>query len=273
MPSSAKPRGRPRTAPDGGEIQTIQALDRALGLLKLLADRPAQTLSQLAEGSGLAVATVFRALATLQAHGMVECTEPGSLWSIGAGAYRIGAGFLRQSNLAERAQGALAGLASETGESAGLGIRAGGAVFYLTQVESESEIRASFIAGKTGALHASAMGKALLSHLPEDQIRALMAEIGMPRFTSLTHSSDSALVRDLARSRERGFTLDDQEAAEGMRAIAAPVFNQWAEVVAAVAVAAPAARLSLSDATRLGPHVRAAADGITAATGGVIADR
>ena len=70
-------------------------------------------------------------------------------------------------------------------------------------------------------------------------------------------------------SRERGFAIDDQERAEGMRSVAAPIFNADAEPIAALAVSGPAFRMGLSDATRYGALVRAAADQVTEATGGV----
>jgi len=74
-------------------------------------------------------------------------------------------------------------------------------------------------------------------------------------------------MRDLARTRERGFAIDDQERAEGMRCIAAPVFNAYAEPVAGLSVSGPAFRVGLSDAARIGALVRAAADRVTEVSG------
>ena len=78
----------------------------------------------------------------------------------------------------------------------------------------------------------------------------------------------SALLRDLSRTRDRGFSIDDQERAEGMRCVAAPIFNAHGEPVAGLSVSGPAFRMGLSDATRIGALVRAAADQVTEATGG-----
>ena len=81
-------------------------------------------------------------------------------------------------------------------------------------------------------------------------------------------SSESALLRDLARTRERGYSIDDQERAEGMRCVAAPIFNAHGEPVAGLSVSGPSFRMGLSDAARFGALVRAAADRVTEATGG-----
>ena len=75
-------------------------------------------------------------------------------------------------------------------------------------------------------------------------------------------------MRDLSRTRDRGFSIDDQERAEGMRCVAAPIFNAHGEPVAGLSVSGPAFRMGLSDATRIGTLVRAAADQVTEATGG-----
>lgn len=75
-------------------------------------------------------------------------------------------------------------------------------------------------------------------------------------------------MRDLARTRERGYAVDDQEKAPGMRCVAAPVFNGFGEAVAGLSVSGPAFRISLEDAARIGAQVRAAADEVTESIGG-----
>jgi IclR family acetate operon transcriptional repressor len=264
-----KPRGRPKAFNDKTDQNTVQALDRALYLLEHLAQGPGRTLSELAEDTGQAVATTFRALQTLQAHGMVEIEEPGQLWHIGAGAFRIGTAFLRRTKVVERARQPMDALMRETGETANLGVEVRGEVLFLAQVETHEAIRAFFPPGTKGPMHSSGIGKALLAWYPEDRLQDIIARQGLEKFTSLTITSDSSLLRDLARTRERGFAIDDQERAEGMRCIAAPIFNAHGEPVAGLSVSGPAFRVSLSDATRIGRLVRAAADRVTEATGGV----
>lgn len=265
---AGKTRGRPRGAGATDDQNTVVALDRALVLLRHVARHPGLTLSDLAEETGQAVATVFRALATLQAHDMVEQQEPGQTWHVGAGAFRIGAAFQRRTGVVDRARPELDLLVRETGETATLGVPLGAAVTILAQAEPDQAIRALFPPGSVVALHASAVGKALLAWMPADEVEAILGLTGLERLTSLTLTSDSALKRDLARCRERGFALDDQEGAEGLRGVAAPVFDAQGLPVAGLAVSGPAFRLGLSDATRLGATVRAAADRITEAIGG-----
>lgn len=269
MAQQTRLRGRPKAFDDKTEQNTVQALDRALGLLEVLAAHSGLTLSELTDKSGQAVATVFRALATLQAHGMVEMEEPGQVWHIGSGAFRVGTAFLRRTKIAERARGAMDQLMRDTGETANLGIDAGGEVLFLAQVETYEAIRAFFPPGTKGPMHVSGIGKALLAWYPEEKVADILERKGFQRFTTLSLSSPESLDRDLARTRERGYAIDDQERAEGMRCVAAPIFNAYGEPVAGLSVSGPAFRMALSDTARIGALVRAAADRVTEATGGV----
>jgi GNAT superfamily N-acetyltransferase len=175
--TESRPRGRPKAFHDKTDQNTVQALDRALGLLSTLAAHPGLTLSELAEASGQAVATVFRALVTLQSHGMVEVEEPGQIWHIGPGAFRVGSAFLRRTKVVERARAPMDQLMRDTGETANLGVEVGDEVLFLSQVVTHEAIRAFFAPGTKSPMHVSGIGKALLRALA-----ALAVERGCGRF-------------------------------------------------------------------------------------------
>ncbi|THD83449.1 IclR family transcriptional regulator [Aliigemmobacter aestuarii] len=263
-----RPRGRPKAFHDKTDQNTVQSLDRALSLLERLAASSGMTLSELATDTDESVATVYRALVTLQTHGMVEAEEPGQVWHVGAGAFRVGSAFLRRTKIVERARHPMDRLMRETGETANLGVESGDQVLFVSQVETHQAIRAFFPPGTMGPMHVSGIGKALLAWYPPEKVAGIVARRGLERFTSLSITSETALARDLARTRDRGFAIDDQERTEGMRCVAAPIFNAHGEPVAGLSVSGPAFRVGLSDTARLGEMVRAAADRVTDATGG-----
>jgi IclR family transcriptional regulator, acetate operon repressor len=266
---SVKPRGRPKAFHDKTDQNTVQALDRALDLMEQLARHPGRTLSELAEDSGLPVATVFRALVTLQCHAMVEVEEPGQFWHIGPGAFRVGTAFLRRTKVVERAQGPMEALMRDTNETANLGIEVQGEVLFLAQVETSQVIRAFFPPGTKGPMHSSGIGKALLAWFSAQKVDDIVARHGLAKFTTLTLTSAGLLQRDLARTRDRGYAVDDQERTDGMRCIAAPIFGTNGTPVAGLSVSGPAFRLALSDATKIGRRVQQAADQVTEAIGGL----
>ena len=176
---------------------------------------------------------------------------------------------MRRTKVVERARGPMDALMRCTGETANLGVESGDEVLFLSQVETHEAIRAFFPPGTKGPMHSSGIGKALLAFYPVERVRAIVARQGLVRFTQATLTDEAALLGNLARTRDRGFAVDDQERAEGMRCIAAPIFNAHGEPVAGVSVSGPAFRVGLSDADRIGAMVRATADQVTMATGGV----
>jgi len=267
MAEPTRRRGRPRKElPDAPG--TVQALDRALDLLDLLAARPGLTLSQVAEEAGQPASTVHRVLHTLAARGMAESDPATQAWTIGPQAFRLGTAFMRRSGIVERARPILRTLMEHTGETANLGILQGDAVLFLSQVETTETIRAFFPPGTRSALHASGIGKALLAFGRPETLRTLLARGPLARFTDTTLTDPQALEADLARIRHRGFSFDDEERTRGMRCIAAPVFDLSGEAIAGLSVSGPTNRIALEHVKTLGAVVAAAAASLSDAMGG-----
>lgn len=261
-------RGRPRGFNVQPGANRIQSLDRAVGILKVLAAADGLSLTEIAEASGQAPATVYRILTTYQLQHMVEFQEDLQLWFVGPEAFRIGSAFLKRADVVERARPVMRQLMLDTGETANLAIADGADVVFLSQVESRDHIRAFFRPGTRGPIHASGIGKALMAYFPDQAVDAILARQGLEAFTAKTITDAEALRRDLAAVRSRGWSLDDEERTSGMRCIAAPVFNEFGEAVAGVSISGPTVRLPDEEAARLGERVRESADAITAAAGG-----
>ena len=270
MPDTTAPRrGRPRGFRDTTEANTVRALDRGIELLARLAEADGLTLTELASATAEAPATVYRALVTLQRHRAVELDPDTQHWHVGAGAFRIGSAFLRRTKVAERARGPMQALMRATGETANLGVESRDEVMFLTQVETHEAIRAFFPPGMKSPMHVSGIGKALLAFYPAQRVGQIVARRGLAGFTARSLTEPDRLMADLAATRARGYSIDDEERAEGMRCVAAPVFNAYGEPVAGLSVSGPAFRMPLARAGSIATHVRAAADAVTEAIGGI----
>ncbi|MCC5956774.1 MAG: IclR family transcriptional regulator [Natronohydrobacter sp.] len=265
--SEPRPRGRPRAFHDKTEQNTVQSLDRALSILEVVAESSGLTLTELAQAADQSAATAYRVLTTFQSHGFVELETESQRWHIGAGAFRTGSAFLRRTKLADRARGAMESLMRETGETANLGIEDRGEVLFLTQVETHEAIRAFFPPGTRSPMHVSGIGKALLAHMPMLRLAEVMAR-GLRGFTPASLIDAQALERDLIATRARGYAIDNEERTEGMRCIAAPIFDAQGRAVAGLSISGPVFRLSLERAEEVGAMVKRAAQGVTEATGG-----
>jgi IclR family acetate operon transcriptional repressor len=265
--SPRRARGRPKAWSDKTAQNTIKSLDRAMELFEHLSETPGATLSELAADLGQAPATVYRILVTLEGRGLVEFDAAAQLWHIGPRAFLIGARFLRRTSLVDRARPILRALMEDTGETANLGIARDAHVLFVSQVETHASIRAFFPPGTLSPMHASGIGKALLSQMSEDRLARLLAAHPRERFTDKTLTDPQPLIADLAQSRARGFAIDDEEKTDGMRCIAAPVFDLHGEAVAGLSVSGPSTRVTPRDVPRLADAVMRAAATLSAAMG------
>jgi IclR family transcriptional regulator, acetate operon repressor len=260
-------RGRPRSIRPAADAASVQSLDRAIQLLRLVADGDGLSLTALSRASGLAPSTVYRMLTTLQHHGVAEFDETDQLWFTGVELFRMGASFLRRRKLAERGRAIIEELRATTGETANLAVAEKDAVVFVTQAESHEAIRAFFRPGTRGPYHASGIGKAILAFRdPAARRNALPARLA--GFTSKTLTDREALDADFAVTRQRGYALDDEERTLGMRCIAAPVFNEFGEPFGGVSVSGPTVRVDDAFVARVGPLVVEAAAELTRALGG-----
>jgi IclR family acetate operon transcriptional repressor len=247
---------------------SVQVLDRALNMLGIVSARDGALLTDIADAAGMATSTTHRLLTSLASHGMVTADPETGLWTIGVKAFEIGNGFLRHRKLSTISRPFLTRLMEESGETANLAIEDAGDVVFVSQVESHAPMRAFFRPGRRGPMHASGIGKAILAARPDQEVASLLGRRKLERFTDKTLDTQPALRADLEAIRARGWSIDDEEHTVGMRCIAAPVFNEHGEAVAGLSVSGPAVRLPYERVEELGPKIRAAADALTAASGG-----
>ncbi len=259
-------RGRPRSG-EGGTV--VQALDRGLTLLRVLAANDRATLTEIALSAGMVPSTAHRLLTTMQRHRITEFDDAMQHWMIGVEAFRIGSSFMRRTNLVETGRSIMHDLMEESGETANMAVADRGDVVFISQVECNDPIRAFFRPGTRGRMHASGIGKALLAELSRDEVEAILARKGLPSFTPKTLTSPEALFADLEGARVKGWSLDDEERTLGMRCLASAIFNEHREAVAGVSISGPSVRLPDARLAELGALVRKAAAAITEKVGGI----
>jgi IclR family acetate operon transcriptional repressor len=118
-------------------------------------------------------------------------------------------------------------------------------------------------------MHSSGIGKTLLSAFDRRKVDGILRSRGLPEFTAKTLTDPEALFEDLARSRARGWSYDDEERYSGMRCIAAPIWNVHGEAVAGVSISGPSVRFDAPSLAAKGARVGRAAAEITEAMGGL----
>jgi IclR family acetate operon transcriptional repressor len=163
-------------------------------------------------------------------------------------------------------------LMRQTGETANLGVEKEGRVVFLSQVETHEAIRAFFPPGTRSPMYASGIGKALLAWYSPARIDQILRDTPPRPHTPHTLIDRAAIDEDIRLTRAKGYAVDNEERTEGMRCIAAPIFNSFGEPVAGLSVSGPAFRMQLSEADRIGALVAKAARAVTRAVGGTSPD-
>ncbi|MEM8539794.1 MAG: HTH-type transcriptional regulator BhcR [Pseudomonadota bacterium] len=261
-------RGRPRAFNENIESKTVQSLDKALVILKAVSEGDGLSLTDLSTITAITSPTVYRALSTMQQHGIVHFDEAAQLWSIGSGAFRIGNSFLRKTNIIEQSRPVMQQLMRETKETSNLGMLNDSDVIFLSQVETHEPIRAFHRPGSKGAVYASGIGKVLFAYMDDDAARRMLSRTQMEKFTDRTMTDINALITHKAEMRNAGYSYDNEERTLGMRCIAAPIFNAYGEAVAAISVSGPTSRITEGDVAELADIVKRSAATITDNIGG-----
>ena len=232
-------------SPDG----LIQAVDRAIRLLKAIADAPGPVaLPEAADAAGVNRSTAWRLLATLEHHGLVE-RDPRQRYVVGFSAVRIAA-TADQRTLAWRARPLLERLVERTGETAGLSVPGHLTIVTIDQVDSPKVVSANWV-GRTLALHASSNGKVLLAALPVRELDDFLAH-PLEALTTRTITDPGALRADLEAVRERGYGTTVGELEDGLHGVSVAATDGHGHPLAFLSVSGPASRIPEARLPELG---------------------
>ena len=263
MPPAAKPKRAPE------RTDQVQSLVRALSLVnRIAAADDGVTLTELAQQVGLSSSTAHRLLTTLEQERYVQFDPDRRLWSVCVQAFIAGNAFLKTRSLVGAARPHMRALMEESEETVNLAVEEQAEAIYLSQVECRQMMRAFARPGGRVPLHCSSVGKALMSAMPDARLREILHRHGLPSVTIKTLNTTASLRPDLGAARDRGYAIDDEEHAVGLRCIAAVIFNENADAVGALSLSGPMARIPNERIPLLGELVRRKADAITAQLGG-----
>lgn len=267
--NTVKKRGRvPGPKADAGTGQ-IQSLTRGLTLLERLAEAGSGLLlTDLAQRVGLSPSTTHRLLATLEKAGFVRQMGELGRWYVGLKAFVVGSAFLESRDLLAQSHPYLRRLMEQSGETANLAVLDGFEAVFVDQVQCREMMRMQVKLGSRVPLHASGVGKALLSAMSEDAVRAVLHKRGLPRITDNTIDSPDRLWAELEKIRTNGYAYDNEEHAIGLRCLAAPILDEFGEPLAALSMAGPRSRVPDERAAELGALVGRLARELTQALGG-----
>lgn len=242
----------------------LTTLDKGLRVLEALseAETSSATLTTLSRSLGMHRTTLFRILGTLRARGYVSRDRDTDRYRLGARVLTLASAVLDDLDVRQVAMPALQALNRQTHELVYLTVLDHGEVITVEHLESDQPIS---LRGKIGArrpLHCTAAGKALVAFLPEPDVEAVLSR-ELTAHTPRTITLPDVLRQQFDEVRQRGFAWDDEEYIDGVRCVAAPLFDIELRPIGAVSLAAPTIRTPWERLWQLGANVRVAARDIS----------
>jgi DNA-binding IclR family transcriptional regulator len=221
----------------------IQSVERAAQILKALGAESARLgITELSERLGLAKATVYGLLRTLESEQLVEQDPETGKYRLGPALLQLGNSFLDNHELRARSLLWSESLAARANEAVKVGVLHGSSVLIVHHVFRPDNSVQLLEVGASIPWHACAVGKAIVAFLPAER-RDALSQSDLPRLTGRTITSAAALAKELAQVERTGYAVEDQEAIIGEAAIASAVFDNRGGVAGAIGVSGPVERL------------------------------
>ena len=246
----------------------VQVLDRALAIIDTLAAESDDLgLMDLAALLQLHKSTAHRLLMILERRRIVERDPQTGRYRLGLRLFELGALAIARFNIRDCARPHLERLLFDTDETVHLCVLDEGGVLYVDKLEPSRSVRMASKIGRLSPAHCSAVGKAMLAHLPERELDEILKHRGLPRMTAKTIVTPADLKAELQAVRERGYAIDNEEAEDGVRCVGAVVLGHNGRPLGAISTSAPSFRLTMERVPAVAASVCRAARAISEESG------
>ncbi|PKM66530.1 MAG: IclR family transcriptional regulator [Firmicutes bacterium HGW-Firmicutes-2] len=220
----------------------VQSVDRSLIILEELArHKDGCGVTTLANVLGLHKSTTHRLLMSLFNRGYVKQDLETNNYCLGTKILFLAGALLESMDLRSIARPYIQELANQTQEIVHLAVLEGEESVYIDKVESKraNTIRIYSQIGKRVPLHCTGVGKVLLCDMDFDKVKKLVKEEDMTYYTPNTITNHRDFEIELKKIKEQGYGFDEIEHEEGIRCIAAPVYDRHDKVIASISIAGP----------------------------------
>lgn len=222
----------------------IRVVDRAVSVLKVLSDGKPRTLTELSKELDINSSTIFRLLATLLSHNLVQVEESTGNYRLGLACLELSRAYHTGDEVRQAALPEMEMLRDDTMETVHLGVLADLEVVYLEKLEGLHAIGLmSSRVGRRAPAYCTGLGKALLAHTSPGYVQANFEEQNLHPYTETTITNQKELLEHLEHVRQIGYALDKGEHEREVRCVAAPIFDQYGKTVAAISVSGPKDRI------------------------------
>jgi len=222
---------------------SVGTLKRGLAILQYIAAKGEATPATVAADMRTSRSTTYRIIETLRGAGFLESNPATGRLRLGIKAIELGMAALADVDVISVAPPYLRDLAASTLETVFLAVPNNDEMVYLFKEESALPVRMNCKLGSRRPLHSTALGKAYLSALPDEDRKQVIGRLDLVQFTKNTITDPNRLEANLIESLARGYAFDDVEGEEGVSCLAAPVRDLSGLPVAAISVSGPTERI------------------------------
>jgi DNA-binding IclR family transcriptional regulator len=235
----------------------MKSLHKALDIIDAVSKLGSAGIREISSKTGFPPATTHRIASTLVKRRFFNQDPVTKNYSLSLRFLELGTKVQQQFDLPSIARPHLQKLMSETGESANLAIGDGDSVVYLDQVQNDNSMLKIFTRlGTRVPLYSTGVGKMLLSRWSETELDAYLKRTQLTPYTPYTLVSRTQILKELDRISTRGFAVDNEEMEEGVRCVAALVFDHRQQVTAAVSISGAAMRITPDRIENFGEKVK-----------------
>ena len=237
----------------------VPAVTRAFAILETLSvSETGLQVREIAKIHHIPYSTAFYLLETLAEGGYLRRSEDEKRYQLGHKLFRLAqrGAELPAPDLRRVAGPLLEELVHATGINGHIAILEGDEVIYIDKKEPPGIVRINTYIGRRNAAYRTSVGKALMMHLPEEEVRQLILPEKLVKKTDRTITTIDGLLADLRLSRSRGFACDDGEDGKDSRCVAAPIFDHDGKVMAAIGIVGVFGQIEVERFEPLGKLVR-----------------
>ncbi|RSL32325.1 IclR family transcriptional regulator [Salibacterium salarium] len=223
----------------------VKSVDRALTIVKLVSTRKdGYSVTELAGELGLNKSSIFRILTTLMEHGFIEQDAETKKYRLGYQHLELSSKLLDSIDIRKEATPFLKELEELTNEVIHLVIYSQKEAVYIEKLEGNETLRMHSQVGKRAPMHCTSAGKTILAHIPENEVREIIQEKGLPEHTEKTITDGKELIDNIKDIRVKGFGVEREENEVGITCIAVPIFNFRGDIAGSISISGPSIRMS-----------------------------
>ncbi|WP_198153459.1 IclR family transcriptional regulator [Thalassobacillus sp. C254] len=223
----------------------VKSVDRALRIISLISkQKEGMGVTELGERLGIGKSSTYKLLSTLTEHGYIEQDEGTKKYRLGYKYLELSALLLESMDIRSLAAPFLKEVEAITNEVVHLVVYDQGEIVYIEKLEGNEILRTHSKVGRRAPVHCTSVGKVILSHLEDREVRNILTKQGMAVHTENTITSIDEFLKEIHKVNKQGFAVEKEENEVGITCIAAPIFDNRGKIAAAVSISGPSIRMS-----------------------------